>query len=90
MTVTKRKSRCTIVETCRPIYHTRPSIPSIAFDRKRSVIDAIGVFVQKYKQIGWTGNSHISLLHVGSKCRIGQPLTSTPAFGWITPKGLTH
>ena len=59
MTVTKRKSRCTIVETCRPIYHARPSTPGIAFHRKRSVIDAIGVFVQKYKQIGRTRNTHI-------------------------------
>jgi len=67
MTITKGKTSGAIVETCRPIYHARPSIPSIAFYRKRSVIDAIGVFVQKYKQIGGTRNTHISLLHVGSK-----------------------
>ena len=67
MTITKGKTGGAIVETCRPIYHARPSIPSIAFYRKRSVIDAVGMLIQKDKQIGRTRNTHIPLLLVGSK-----------------------
>jgi hypothetical protein len=88
--VTKRKSPCTIVETCRPIYHARLATPGITLHRECRVVDAVGVFVQKDKEVGRPRVGHIALLHIIEVAAIGQPLASSTALGRISTERLAH
>ena len=90
MTIAKRKPTRAVVEAGREIDDARSSIAGIAFHRKRGVIDAVRMFIQKDKQLRCPGNTHIGLLHVGTKCRIGQPLTGASSLTGITPERLAH
>ena len=55
MTIAKRKPTRAVVEAGREIDDARSSIAGIAFHRKRGVIDAVRMFIQKDKQLRCPG-----------------------------------
>ena len=92
MSISKTKTTGAIMIAGREVDDACSSIAGIAFYRKRGIIDAVGVLIQKDKQIGRTGPTHFTIMFVSEKLRIRQPLTSTSIgfFSWITPKRLAH
>ena len=83
MTIGKPKTTGAVMIASREVDDSCSSIAGIAFYRKRSIIDAVGMLIQKDKQIGRTGPSHFTLMFVSEKPRIRQPLTST-SIGFFT------
>ena len=64
MPVAKRKTTCPIMVTCRPIDHPSTVTASVAFYSEGCIVDAVRMFIEEHKQVGWARSRHVSFLYI--------------------------